>query len=134
MAEGITVKEDVPVKVGVGVIVGVKVWVGVKVPLKVEVGTGVREGVSVQLDVGVEVVVELEVGVGVQPTNDVVTALEITLPRGRAPFNSAVLTRVRPQLLTVPTAVKAPEAPAARLPKLQVSSCPFTVGAPLAEE
>jgi hypothetical protein len=72
-------------------------------------------------------------GVGVQAAIVVVTADEITLAKGSPLFTSPVLARVTPQLLTVPETVSAPEAPLARLPRLQTTCWPVTAGEPLQE-
>ena len=105
---------------------------GIKVRVKVKEEVMVVVGVHVK--VGVEVTVPLGVGVGVQPMRTVLTALDKTLFMGVWPFNSPVFARVSPQLLTVPTTVRAPATPAAKLPRGQTTSWPVTVGAPLAEE
>ena len=83
--------------------------------------------------VGVVVGVKDWVGVGLQPARVVVTELEDTLFSGVVPFNSPWFTRFNPQLLTVPTRVSAPLAPAARFPSVHTTCCPVTAGKPLAE-
>ncbi len=118
----------------VGVLVGLfeGVFVGVNVGEFVDVRVGVGVGVAVL--VGVRVKVGLFVDVGVQPITVVVTGLEFT-PNWGVPLSaSAVLIRLTPQLLIVPTRVRAPAAPPTRFPKVQTTFCPATAGEPLEEE
>ena len=82
----------------------------------------------------VAVEVEVPVGVGVQANRVVETAPEKKFLKGVPLSISPVFTSVRPQLLTVPTTVKAPAAPAAKFPSVQTTFWPATEGAPLAEE
>ena len=91
----------------------------------------VKEGVGVGVLVGEFVAVLL--GVGVQARMTVVTALEAALFLGVPLSTAALLTRVMPQLPTVPVTVKTALAPAARLPKVQTTFCPTTAGEPLEE-
>ncbi len=136
------VKVFVDVFVGVGlsvfvpvvvlVTVGVSVMVGVLdgVLVAVFVNVGVREKVKVEVAVEVEVLV----GVGLQAARAVVTAFEKTLFMGVLPSSSPVFTSDKPQLLMIPTTVKAPLAPAARVPSGQTTCWPVTVGELLADE